>query len=484
MISPGKLVLLVFALVAAIFSPGCVEPAPIPIDVEVVSWSIDATEEAGDAYAPLLRVSGTAVVALSTTAPAADVILERVGAGTNTNVYYDAQVEAVEGDWPVHLRRGVEEARTIRFSVELVMPGAPLPTCYGTVDVVRELTLFVHVGTKGGSAPEVTGDSLPIPGLGEEPDTPDWGFVDVTLATVPLYTSFTVEDAAVASDGETWMLARGIMGLTVFEVGAKTVEAIASRPALPRAKLGATDAGPVLATWDEGMRIEQLSPATPWAHLVEGSGAAGTNHPRDGRIVVAYPAANGVLLDGMSIAEPMADATVIFELDALTGALGRLQVVAGYAGQVLALSDGGVAYAQATLDGNEIVGLAPSLEERFRVPHAGAMATALEEGLSGAIYFFAPDNGAQIGRISAAGSLDWASAPMVGGATPPSLAPLASGGLLLAFGDGYLSELDDTGMLIHREEVACGSALWVHGNGGATHLRGLIGSAITLDGTT
>ena len=61
MISPGKLVLLVFALVAVIFSPGCVEPAPIPIDVEVVSWSIDATEEAGDAYAPLLRVSGKGI---------------------------------------------------------------------------------------------------------------------------------------------------------------------------------------------------------------------------------------------------------------------------------------------------------------------------------------------------------------------------------------------------------------------------------------
>lgn len=52
------------------------------------------------------------------------------------------------------------------------------------------------------------------------------------------------------------------------------------------------------------------------------------------------------------------------------------------------------------------------------------------------------------------------------------------------FGDGDLTEIDQTGAVVHREEVACDSSLSVRASGGKVYLRGIVGSAITIDGTT
>jgi len=317
---------------------------------------------------------------------------------------------------------------------------------------------------------------------------PEWGFSDVTLAQTTFTSAVIVHDVVVGTDGRMWMLVEdgGVPGqlagdLTLYEVGTTAVERIWGGALDYGTRVAASGAdGPlVIRRSGQSAMIEHLSQQQPWLRTIGGAaGAVPQISSSPGRVVLSYPASEGVSLDGIEIVPPSEDRWALLQLDAFDGSLDRADVVEG-GGAVLALPDGGVAFGVATEDGSYVVAVTATLEERYRVPLGWlGLPRLLIGGDDGRVLF---STGSTVGSIDVAGTLEWTVEAAAGDGS--SIAALPGGGAILAAGDVHLMELDATGNVVQSAAAGCDSRLWARSNGNTVMLGGIVGAGVVVDGT-
>jgi hypothetical protein len=466
-------------------SSGCAEDYRPTVQVRVVSFVVDAPD--ADLDRPNLQVEGTVVIEITTTR-ATKVILDDVTLLGADHSPIDVEVEPVDGSFPVGLSAGATLERTLKIRGEIPLPQAEgeLALCDEVLPAETQVDVLVYAEADGSQA---RASSQPVVLEGTERPIPEWGFHDVTLAQTGFSSAVIVHDVVVGTEERMWILVEdgGVGGyqsgeLALYEVGATLVDRIWSGNSTYGTKVAASGAaGPLLLERvGQNATIEHLSEEQHWLRMIGGAaGAVPEVSSSPGRVIVSYPASDGVTLDGVEVVPPTEDRWALLQLDAFDGSLESADTTEG-GGAVLALSDGGVAVSVATEDGSYVVALTAALAERYRVPLGWlGLPQLLTRGDDGRVLF---GTGSTVGSIDQAGNLEWTFESSAGG-VGSSIAGLPGGGAILAAGDVHLVELDVTGNVVRSGPAGCDTRLWAVSSGDTIMLGGIVGAGVAVDGT-
>jgi hypothetical protein len=476
---PGALPILLLGVV------GCAEDARPIVQARIVSFVVDTPD--ADPELPNLQVEGSVVIEISATRET-NVILDGVALIGPEHSTVDVEVVPPDGSFPVGVAAGatIERTMKIRGEIPTLSAEGELALCDEVLPVQTQVDVTIYAEADGSQA---RASSRPVVLEGTERGVPDWGFHDVTLAKTSFSSAVIVHDVAVSIEGTMWMLVEdgGVAGyqngeLALYEVGTTSADRIWSGILSYGTKLEASGAaGPlIIQLVGQDATIEHLSDQQHWLRTISGAaGAVPEVSSSPGRVVMSYPASEGVSLDGIEVVPPTEDRWALLQLDAFDGSLDRVDLIEG-GGAVLALADGGIAIGVPAEDGSYVVALTATLEERYRVGLGWlGLPRLLVAGGDGRVLF---GTGATVGSVDASGTLEW-TVDAGGGGEGSSIAALPQGGAILARGSVHLMELDATGNVVQSGAAGCDSRLWALSNGSTVMLGGIVGAGVAIDGT-